>query len=99
AGAPGRARGPRGGPGRADPPHGAPPPRPPPPAFRSGFLAAIAWGLDYEQAARLGCALATLVLQVVGTQTYKLVPADLLLSIEQTYGTDAARAFAPHLID
>ncbi|AKL70819.1 MULTISPECIES: carbohydrate kinase family protein [Streptomyces] len=68
-------------------------------AFRSGFLAAVAWGLDYEQAARLGCALATVVLQVVGTQTYKLAPADLLMSIEQTYGTDAARAFAPHLID
>ncbi|MFE3934627.1 carbohydrate kinase family protein, partial [Streptomyces goshikiensis] len=48
---------------------------------------------------RLGCALATVVLQVVGTQTYKLAPADLLMSIEQTYGTDAARAFAPHLID
>ena len=57
-------------------------------AFRSGFLAGTAWDWPLEQAARLGCALATTVLESVGTQEYKLSPPDLVTRIEQTYGND-----------
>lgn len=42
-------------------------------AFRAGFLAGLAWELPQEQAAQLGCALATTVLESVGTQEYKLL--------------------------
>ncbi|WP_328314759.1 carbohydrate kinase family protein [Streptomyces sp. NBC_00442] len=65
--------------------------------FRSGFLAGTAWGCTQEQSARLGCALATTVLESVGTQEYKLAPSDLLARIDQTYGRDAARALEPGL--
>jgi len=64
-------------------------------AFRSGFLAGTAWGWPQERAAQLGCALATTVLESVGTQEYKLVPSDLLARIAQAYGVDAARAMEP----
>jgi adenosine kinase len=47
-------------------------------AFRAGFLAGLAWELPQEQAAQLGCALATTVLESVGTQEYKLLPSDLI---------------------
>jgi adenosine kinase len=55
-------------------------------AFRAGFLAAWCWGLSSERAAQLGCALATAVLCSVGTQEYKLVPAELPASIGEVYG-------------
>lgn len=60
-------------------------------AFRAGFLAGVVWGWPYERAARLGCAIATVVLESVGTQEYKLSAADLLLRIEHAYGPEAAR--------
>ncbi|MEU9235192.1 carbohydrate kinase family protein [Streptomyces subrutilus] len=68
-------------------------------AFRSGFLAASARGLPAATAARLGCALATLVLETVGTQEYKIVPADLLRRIAETYGPDETAALVPLLTD
>ncbi|TQJ37146.1 carbohydrate kinase family protein [Streptomyces sp. NBC_00080] len=68
-------------------------------AFRAGFLAALAWQWPHEQAARLGCALATTVLESVGTQEYKLLAADLTDRIGRTYGDDAARAAEPRLAD
>ena len=61
-------------------------------AFRAGFLAGTVWEWPHEQAARLGCALATTVLESVGTQEYKLISSDLIARIDQTYGNDAARA-------
>ncbi|MDT9693694.1 carbohydrate kinase family protein [Streptomyces sp. P9(2023)] len=66
-------------------------------AFRAGFLAGTSWGWPQERAARLGCAVATLVLEAVGTQEYDLTPAGLLHRIEQAYGADAARAMEPDL--
>ena len=66
-------------------------------AFRAGFLAGLAWKLPQEQAARFGCALATTVLESVGTQEYKLLPSDLIARIGRTYGDDAARAIEPRL--
>ncbi|MFD9500168.1 carbohydrate kinase family protein [Streptomyces sp. NPDC060035] len=66
-------------------------------AFRSGFLAGTAWEWPQEQAARLGCAMATTVLESVGTQEYKLTSSDLVARIDQTYGSDAAQSFEPQL--
>ncbi|WP_328308001.1 carbohydrate kinase family protein [Streptomyces sp. NBC_00442] len=64
-------------------------------AFRAGFLAGAARGLPLESAAHLGCALATLVLETVGTQEYKLVPVDLLRRIGRHYGAPAKALVEP----
>lgn len=66
-------------------------------AFRAGFLAAVARGLPYPDAGRPGRVPAAAALQGVGPQTYRITSADLLQTIEQTYGTDAAHALAPRL--
>ncbi|MGW2525154.1 carbohydrate kinase family protein [Streptomyces sp. NPDC001617] len=66
-------------------------------AFRAGFLAGLAWELPYERAAQLGCALATLVLESVGTQEYKLLPSDILARIGRSFGADAAREIGGRL--
>ncbi|MEV5881236.1 carbohydrate kinase family protein [Streptomyces sp. NPDC052020] len=66
-------------------------------AFRAGFLAGLAREASVRRAAQLGCALATVVLESVGTQEYKLLPADLLTRVEGTYGTAAARDIEPLL--
>jgi adenosine kinase len=59
-------------------------------AFRSGFLAAVAWGLSLERAAQLGNMLAVHVLETVGTQEYELKPAALAERLGAVYGPDAA---------
>ncbi|CAM5232077.1 Carbohydrate kinase family protein OS=Streptomyces alboniger OX=132473 GN=CP975_09485 PE=3 SV=1 [Streptomyces alboniger] len=41
-------------------------------AFRAGFLSGLAWGVSHERAAQVGCMLATLVIETVGTQEYEL---------------------------
>ena len=66
-------------------------------AFRAGFLAALAWGLDHERAAQLGCLVAVYVVEQVGTQEYVLSRADLLERCTNTYGERAAADFEPHL--
>lgn len=66
-------------------------------AFRAGFLAAVAWGLDHERAAQLGSAVATAALETIGTQQYELTRAGLLDAIRESYGTSAAADLAEHL--
>ncbi|MGX1545582.1 carbohydrate kinase family protein [Streptomyces adustus] len=66
-------------------------------AFRSGFLAGLSWEWPEERAAQLGCALASIVLETVGTQEYKLLAVDLIDRVERAYGHDAARAMEPRL--
>ncbi|MBA3783320.1 MAG: carbohydrate kinase family protein [Nocardioides sp.] len=66
-------------------------------AFRAGFLAALAWGLDHERAAQLGCLVAVYVVEQVGTQEYVLSRADLLKRCADTYGEKVAADFEPHL--
>ncbi|HLL32486.1 MAG TPA: carbohydrate kinase family protein [Streptomyces sp.] len=66
-------------------------------AFRAGFLAGIAGELPHRRAAQLGCAFATVVLESVGTQEYKLVPADLVARIDRAYGRAAADDLEPLL--
>jgi adenosine kinase len=59
-------------------------------AFRSGFLAAVAWGLSLERAAQLGNMLAVHVLETVGPQEYELKPGPLADRFAAVYGPAAA---------
>ncbi|MFD8599471.1 carbohydrate kinase family protein [Kitasatospora sp. NPDC059646] len=58
--------------------------------FRAGFLAGISWGLGLERAAQIGCMLATLVIETVGTQEYELRGGHFLERFEAAYGAQAA---------
>jgi len=64
-------------------------------AFRSGFLAAIAWGLSLERAAQLGNMLAVHALETVGTQEYELKPGPLAERFATAYGDAAAAELTP----
>ncbi|MFG2561784.1 carbohydrate kinase family protein [Streptomyces sp. NPDC048496] len=66
-------------------------------AFRAGFLAGISRDWPLERSARLGCALATTVLESVGTQEYPLSAQTLLHRLAAAYGTEAAEEIAPGL--
>lgn len=57
--------------------------------FRAGYLGGMSRGLSKERAAQLGCALATTVLETVGTQEYRLSD-DLLARVADTYGAGAS---------
>ncbi|MEU4420925.1 carbohydrate kinase family protein [Actinoplanes sp. NPDC024001] len=59
-------------------------------AFRAGFLAGTGRGLSPRRCAELGCLLASVVLESVGTQDYLLDPTDLRRRCAETYGTAAA---------
>jgi adenosine kinase len=67
-------------------------------AFRAGFLSAVAWGLSNERAAQVGSLLATYVIETVGTQEYELSRAHLLERVRSTYGVEAAREVATHVV-
>jgi adenosine kinase len=66
-------------------------------AFRSGFLAAIAWGLSLERAAQLGNLLAVHALETTGPQEYDLKPGRLADRFAAAYGDAAAAEVAAHL--
>jgi adenosine kinase len=66
-------------------------------AFRSGFLAAVAWGLPLERAAQLGNLLAVHALETVGTQEYELRPGALSDRFAAAYGPAAAGEVAAYL--
>ncbi|MFD8895964.1 carbohydrate kinase family protein [Streptomyces sp. NPDC059566] len=66
-------------------------------AFRSGFLAAVGWGLPLETAAQLGCTMSALALQAVGSQSYEVRPAPLLATVRTVYGEQAAGLLGPKL--
>ncbi|MDT7847437.1 carbohydrate kinase family protein [Streptomyces justiciae] len=68
-------------------------------AFRAGFLAAVAHGTPLESAARLGCALASVALGAVGSQSYEVDPAQLAGIVERAYGPGAAAPLASLLGD
>jgi adenosine kinase len=65
-------------------------------AFRSGFLAAVAWGLSLERAAQLGNMLAVHVLETVGPQEYELKPGPLAERLGAVYGPGAAADVSAH---
>ena len=66
-------------------------------AFRSGFLAAVAWGLSLERAAQLGNLLAVHALEATGPQEYNLKPGPLADRFAAAYGDAAAAEVAVHL--
>ncbi|MDH2388789.1 MULTISPECIES: carbohydrate kinase family protein [Streptomyces] len=59
-------------------------------AFRAGFLSGLSWGVGLERAAQVGCMLATLVIETVGTQEYTLRRANFMDRFTKAYGHDAA---------
>jgi adenosine kinase len=65
-------------------------------AFRSGFLAAVAWGLSLERAAQLGNMVAVHALETTGTQEYELKPGRLAERFADAYGPAAAADLAQH---
>ncbi len=66
-------------------------------AFRAGFLAGVHWGVGDERAAQLGCMLATLVIESVGTQEHKFEPDTFLARLREAYGPDSAAEVADHV--
>jgi adenosine kinase len=66
-------------------------------AFRSGFLAATAWGLPTERALQLGNLMAVHALEAVGPQEYDLNRATLADRAKHSYGEESAAAIAAHL--
>ena len=66
-------------------------------AFRAGFLAGLAWELPHERCAQVGSLLATLVLETVGTQEYRLDRAAALRRVADAYGDEAAAEIGHHL--
>ena len=65
-------------------------------AFRSGFLAAVAWGLSLERAAQLGNMIAVHALETTRTQEYELKPGNLAERFTDAYGPAAAEDIARH---
>ncbi|MFJ9041522.1 carbohydrate kinase family protein [Streptomyces sp. NPDC102406] len=63
-------------------------------AFRAGFLAAVGHDIDARSAAHLGCALASVVLAAVGSQTYEVDTAELTRIVERAYGHGAVGPLA-----
>ncbi|MFE2942326.1 carbohydrate kinase family protein [Streptomyces sp. NPDC059255] len=67
-------------------------------AFRAGFLSGLAWGVSLERAAQIGCMLATLVIETVGTQEYTLARTRFMERFTKAYGHDAAAEVQAHLV-
>jgi adenosine kinase len=59
-------------------------------AFRAGFFAGVAHGLPAERSAQLGCLVATLALESVGSQEYRVDRADAAERLAAAYGDHAA---------
>lgn len=66
-------------------------------AFRAGFLSGLSWGVSLERAAQVGCMLATLVIETLGTQEYTLRRAHFMDRFTKAYGHDAAAEVRTHL--
>ncbi|MFI6319418.1 carbohydrate kinase family protein [Nonomuraea sp. NPDC050556] len=66
-------------------------------AFRSGFLAGLAWGLPLERCGQIGNLTATHVLERVGGQEYELGQKVFLERFAAAYGPDAAADVAAHV--
>lgn len=66
-------------------------------AFRSGYLAGIAWGLEAERCAQLGSMIATYVIETKGTQEYRFNKSSFLARFTLAYGSDSAAEIEPHL--
>lgn len=67
-------------------------------SFRSGFIAGLAWGLNYERCAQLGSMLATYVIETKGTQEYHFSRDEFLARFKSAYGESAAKDVSEHLV-
>ncbi|WP_329465579.1 carbohydrate kinase family protein [Streptomyces sp. NBC_01431] len=65
--------------------------------FRAGFLTGLSWGVGHERAAQLGCMVATLVIETLGTQEYTLRRAHFMDRFTKAYGEEAAAEVRAHL--
>ncbi|MEV5280216.1 carbohydrate kinase family protein [Streptomyces sp. NPDC051994] len=65
--------------------------------FRAGFLTGLSWGVGHERAAQLGCMMATLVIETLGTQEYTLRRAHFMDRFTKAYGEEAAAEVRAHL--
>jgi adenosine kinase len=61
-------------------------------AFRAGFLSGLAYGLDHQRSAQLGCLLATLALETVGPQEYRVSTEAAAERLVGAYGQDDAES-------
>ena len=66
-------------------------------AFRSGFLAGVAWGLNEERSAQLGSMLATYVIETKGTQEYRFTRDAFVNRFRERYGEESAAEIESHL--
>lgn len=66
-------------------------------AFRSGFLAGVAWGLSMERCAQLGNLVAVHALETTGPQEYRIQPVELARRCAASYGQAAADELVAHL--
>jgi adenosine kinase len=66
-------------------------------AFRAGFLAGLAWGVDHRRCAEIGSMLATYVIETIGTQEYELGRGGFLERFQAAYGPAASAEIAPNL--
>jgi adenosine kinase len=66
-------------------------------AFRTGFLAATAWGLAVERAIQLGNLMAVHAMETVGPQEYELTAKTLTERATAAYGEAAAAELTAHL--
>lgn len=67
-------------------------------AFRSGYLAGVAWELSPQRSAELGSMMAALVIETMGPQEYELDVDTMIARIDSNYGSDAANDIAKHLL-
>jgi adenosine kinase len=67
-------------------------------SFRSGFIAGLAWGLNYERCAQLGSMLATYVIETKGTQEYRFTRDEFITRFNGAYGESAANDVSDHLV-
>ncbi|SEF60682.1 adenosine kinase [Actinacidiphila yanglinensis] len=65
--------------------------------FRAGFLSGLSWGVGLERAAQIGCMLATLVIETLGTQEYELRRGHFMERFAKAYGDEAADEVRVHL--
>jgi adenosine kinase len=66
-------------------------------AFRSGFIAGIAWELNFERCAQLGSMVATYVIETKGTQEYRFTKESFLERFAGAYGQKAASELEPKI--
>ncbi len=64
------------------------------PPSTAGFLAGISGGLEDERSAQMGCVMAALVLETIGTQEYTVDAAEFIARIAESYGPAAAAEVA-----